>query len=143
MRYRKRTSCTCLNSSTILIQQDSYLQGLREIKPIERQRPTPGISENMMKSKKHSVFYHLSYNGENIKVCMNTILTLYSVTTKRLRKISGLVACGKSPNDMWGKNPKGNVVSSEICQKMKEHIECFPTKVSHYTGKPIPTYMAT
>jgi hypothetical protein len=123
-------------------QQDSFLQGLMEIKPIERRRPKEGTPENQTKGKRHSIFYHLSDRGENIQVCKNAILKLYSITSKRLRRISDLLSEGKTPKDLRGKNPKGNAIPVTTCQKMKDHIECFPTKISHYTGKPI-TYLSS
>lgn len=122
-------------------QQDSHLQGLMEIKPIERSRPRAGTVKENTKGKKHSIKYNFSTNGKKIHVCKKAILVLYSISNKRLRRISTLLAVGKSPKDMRGTNLKTHAIPGETCQNIKDHIESFPTKMSHYTGQPI-TYLS-
>lgn len=121
-------------------QQDSFIQSLMEIKPTKQVRPRPGIPDDKRKSKSFSVKYHLSFKGQNTKVCKKSIEVLYSVTPKRLRRISALLFEGKSPQDQRGFNPKAHTMPGEICANIRDHIESFPTKTSHYT-KPI-TYLS-
>ncbi|KAL3290581.1 hypothetical protein HHI36_024250 [Cryptolaemus montrouzieri] len=44
---------------------------------------------------------------------------------------------GKSPIDKRGCHPKANTVPPEVCQKIHEHIFCFPRNKTHYAGKDI------
>lgn len=115
-------------------QQDTYLQGLMEIKTIARPRGRLDANDNRAKSKKYSVFYNISSKGHRIPVCKNALLTIFKISTKRLRRISSLLAEGKSPRDMRGKNLKSHAIENEVCDLIRGHISSFPLKSSHYTG---------
>lgn len=41
----------------------------------------------------------------------------------------------KSPHDLRGTHVKPNVIPGEICQKISNHINSFPKKSTHYSGR--------
>ena len=99
-----------------------------EIKPIERSRPRAGTVKENTKSTKHSIIYHLSTKGKRIPVCKKKNLILYSISNKRLRRLSSLLAVGKSSKDIRNTNLKTHAIPGETCQIIKDHIYVSPQK---------------
>lgn len=114
-------------------QPDTYLQGLMEIQPVASLPPDTATLPEKINSQKHTVVYHLTQNGRNIPVSEKCILAFYTVTNKRLRRISNLLSVEKLPKDLHGNTSNTYNVNLEKFQRMKDHIECLPTKGSHYT----------
>ena len=65
----------------------------------------------------------------------NAFLSLYGIKVKRVRRLRQQAILGESPKDMRGKNDKGNALPEETKRKMKEHIERFDVKESHYAQR--------
>lgn len=82
-----------------------------------------------------SYYHFLSVNGKKIKVCLHTFLTVHAISADRLRRIKKLLCSNDIPQDKRGKHPKGNAISDEVQGLIREHINLFPTKQSHYSGR--------
>nr|CAI5819417.1 unnamed protein product [Callosobruchus analis] len=95
-------------------EQDIYLQGMIEAVTIKQRR---------------------KLNGKKIKVCRNVFLTVHGVSAERMKRIKKLLSLNEIPCDRRGKHPKGNAISEDIRQLIKNHINLFPVKQSHYSGR--------
>ena len=113
-------------------EQDIFLQGLVVILEVKQRRLRPG-DKNKPKSKS---FKYYSFKGTSkVGICVKAFLNLYAITYKRIRRINNLSSQGKSPNDLRGKMASANTFSEEIRNCVKEHIQSFPTNISHYSGR--------
>lgn len=72
---------------------------------------------------------------KRIQVCHSAFLSLHGVTKKRVYRICNLLSRSKVPCDKRGKSKSANSISPQTCEIIKEHIELFPVKISHYSGK--------
>lgn len=68
------------------------------------------------------------------EVCLRAFLSLHSITIKRVIRIRNLKVLGKSPKDLRGQHVK-KTLSSDTKLFVRQHIESFPQKESHYSGK--------
>ncbi|XP_050298633.1 LOW QUALITY PROTEIN: uncharacterized protein LOC126737679 [Anthonomus grandis grandis] len=113
-------------------EQDIFLQSLVDMMEVKQRRPRPG-DKNIPKLKS---FKYYSFKGSSkVEICVTAFLNLYAITYKRIRRINTLSSQGKSPNDLRGKMPRANTFSEEIRNCVKEHIQSFLTKISHYSGR--------
>lgn len=104
--------------------------GLMEAKPVARRRKS---SENCVKSVTFA--YSVVKQGGRIPVCKKAFLSLHVISNSRLQRINQFVKEGKVPIDLRGKhNNRPHVLNSEYIVKIKEHIESFPCKISHYSS---------
>ncbi|XP_025411474.1 uncharacterized protein LOC112684264 [Sipha flava] len=115
-------------------QQDLFLQSLIEVLKVQRHRPrkitNPRVNEFSFK--------YFVYVGEFKKmVCLNAFLSLHSVSMKRIKRLRDLTIHGKSPKDQRGLHSASNALSGETKVLMQNHIDSFPTKISHYSGKEV------
>nr|CAI5865121.1 unnamed protein product [Callosobruchus analis] len=112
--------------------QDVFLQGLLTVANIQRRRPR--VQEGN-KSKAH-VFKYFVYKGTaNIEVCLNAFTSVFAATRSRVRRLKDLAIHGKSPKDLRGKNPSVNKLGEHGRTAVRQHIESFPVKISHYSNK--------
>lgn len=73
--------------------------------------------------------------AENVKaVCREAFASLHGVGTKRIRRVSLLMAQGTTPKDKRGKHNNHHFISDACRQKVDDHIRKFPFRVSHYAG---------
>lgn len=114
-------------------EQDIFLQTLIDKSDIKQRRPR---KENATQRQNAFQFYVLKQT-DKLKVCKKAFISLYGITEARVRRLCDLLNEGKSPIDKRGCHPKANTVPPEICQKIHEHILCFPRKKTHYAGKDI------
>lgn len=118
-------------------EQDTFLQGLIESKPVERHRKRVA-DENKTKPKVASFKYHIINNHERIPVCKQAFLNMYSISNFRVQRLNLLLVNGESPKDMRGKhNNRPTSITEDLRVKIKRHIESFPYKTSHYATKNI------
>nr|CAD7409591.1 unnamed protein product [Timema poppensis] len=120
------------NDFTSKDEQDIFLQGLIEVRPIARRRSHGPVEKK--KPRKSGFCYHVLNGGTRVPVCKKALINLLNIGEKRIRRISGLLLEGRSPRDGRGLNPKSHSIPGEIVELVKNHIECFPTKQSHYSG---------
>ncbi|XP_046684818.1 uncharacterized protein LOC124370567 [Homalodisca vitripennis] len=119
-------------------QQDLFLQSLIDVNDIKHRRPrTEDARTNCA-----AFTYHVMVGTDRVQVCFKAFLSLHSVTKKRVERIRALKMFGKSPVDKRGLHVKKSM-SEETKLKIREHIESFPTKESHYLGRPIKYLDAT
>nr|CAI5850995.1 unnamed protein product [Callosobruchus analis] len=118
-------------------QQDTYLMGLMEVKPIARRRKS---SRNCVKTATFS--YWISQHGRRKRVCKKAFLRLHAISNSRLQRLNKLLREGRTPVDLRGKhNIRRHVLPLEVTAKIKEQIESFPTKISHYSSKKTIKYL--
>lgn len=122
-----------LHNMTNKTEQDIYIQSLMEINQIERERPRPGSATG--KPKAFSVNYYILHNGKRTKVCKNGFMKTYGYTTKQCYRLSHLLQLNETPTDKRGQNVSGNSIPGSVLARLRAHVESFPTKVHHYTGK--------
>lgn len=53
-------------------------------------------------------------------------LSVHGISPDRVRRLCKLLSEGKSPRDLWGKNPPGNAKPGEIIKAIEDHIASFP-----------------
>lgn len=118
---------------TTKVEQDIFIQSLMEVSPVERERSRPGSSSE--KPKAFSVSYSILHNGKRTKVCKNGFMTTYGYTPKQCYRLSHLLQVNEIPTDNRGKNVSGNAIPGSVLTRLRAHVESFPTKTHHYTGK--------
>lgn len=112
-------------------EQDIHLQGLIEPCDVTRHRPRGETSGKREKSFKYFVL-----NGDSrVDICYSAFLSIYGISDKRVRRLRDLLLLGKSPQDLRGKNTSGNAMPATEILNVKEHIQSFPVKDSHYSGR--------
>jgi hypothetical protein len=114
-------------------EHDTFLQGLIELKPIQRRRPR---SEESVKSTPTNFAYHVLKNSDRVLVCKQAFMSLHAISHIQVQRLTTLLAAGQSPKDLRGlHNNRPRAISDTIVLKIKEHIESFPLKTSHYSAK--------
>lgn len=98
---------------------------------VQRRRARVQVG-NKPKSK---TFKYFAWKGSSkIEVCLKAFSSIYSVTLSRVRRIKDLAVLGKSPRDLRGQNPSGNKFGEDVQLAVRNHIESFPVKLSHYAN---------
>lgn len=69
------------------------------------------------------------------KSCECVFLSIHAIGRERLKRLKKLLLAGETPKDKRGKNIKGNIVNAETRELIRNHINTFPVKESHYSGK--------
>lgn len=64
-------------------------------------------------------------------------MSLYGVTSERVRRLCNLLKQKKLPSDQRGRRPSKLAISGEICKQIEDHIKSFPLKVSHYGSEQV------
>lgn len=129
-------------------EQDHFFQSLIEALPVKtkrsRLRPTEdnGAAE-MQPRPSHSVDHASSFNffvmvgKSRIKVCKKAFLSLHGIGEKRVRRLKELLLMGKSPRDLRGQQNNRKTFPKDFTDMIKDHINSFPVKTSHYASKEI------
>lgn len=84
----------------------------------------------------YSFKYHAMVSVAQTEVCLKAFLSLHAVTKKRVERIRNLKICGMSPTDKRGCHVK-KAFTEATKLHIRQHIESFPTKESHYLGRPL------
>lgn len=103
-----------------------------ELEPIARQRPRSDGEKS--KPKSFNVKYSIQLNGVRTRVCKSAFIDTYSYSKNQLERLSHLLQRNKTPEDKRGKGQSGNAIPESVNSKLREHIDSFPTKVSHYSN---------
>lgn len=118
-------------------EQDTFLQGLIEAKPVARRRKRI-VDQNKIQPKTAVFHYFIKKNEERLPVCKQAFMNLYAISHFRVQRLTLLLNRGESPKDMRGKhNNRPSSVTAESRNKIKSHIESFPYKISHYATKEV------
>lgn len=113
--------------------QDIYLQGLLEVVNIKKK--SKPLNPDNSKAKTCSFHHYVPIDGKRRKVCQKAFLSLFDVSIKRLKRLKCLLRQNLTPYDKRGKNIKGNAISEEDNVLLRQHIESFPVKETHYSNK--------
>lgn len=114
-------------------EQDIFLQGLIEIYDVNRKRPR----SEKARINQNSFKYNVLIDNMKQEVCLNAFLSLYAIPVKRVRRIRNLAVTGKSPCDNRGKCPSSNALDIQTLDLVRDHIQSFPVKESHYSCKQV------
>ncbi|KAJ8883401.1 hypothetical protein PR048_015244 [Dryococelus australis] len=110
--------------------QDIFLQGLIDIQDIKRRyarKELPRVNTAGCK-------YHLLVGSSQVIVRLKAFISGFGVTTKMVRRMTKLKQAGETPQDKRGKSVSYSLPRTTKL-KVKEHIESFPFKESHYCGE--------
>nr|CAI5853397.1 unnamed protein product [Callosobruchus analis] len=110
------------------------LQGLIEVKPIARRR---GRLQDSVKPKSASFQYFILESSRmRTAVCKQGLMSVYAVTHIQIQRLTTLLVAGESPRDLRGRhNNRLRPKSDELLVKIREHIERFPRKTTHYASQ--------
>ncbi|CAH1968729.1 unnamed protein product [Acanthoscelides obtectus] len=114
-------------------QQDICLQGLIEVRSIQRRRARVEVGTKA----KSNTFEYTFKGSDKIEVCLKAFISVYGITLGRVRRLKDLAVLGKSPRGLRGKNPSGNQLGEELQFAVREHIQSFPVKLSHYANREV------
>lgn len=117
-------------------EQDTYLIGLIERLDVARHRPKSPHSKEFSSSFK----YFAIKDSERVEVCRNAFISLHAVSNKVVYRLTQILAKGEQPIDMRGKHYNHNKMSNDVLVKVKEHIDSYPKKTSHYSST-VVTYL--
>ncbi|CAG9814596.1 unnamed protein product [Phaedon cochleariae] len=113
-------------------QQDLFIQGLKDVHSIKRRRPrkdSPSLNPASFK-------YHVMLGSTRVEVCPKAFTSVMDITTKRVRRVRELKQEGKTPQDKRGRFVSYSL-PLDVKMKVREHINSFPLKESHYSGHKI------
>lgn len=116
-------------------EQDIYLQGLIEAHDVKRRSKPKDENTAPAKQKSCSFFHYVYIDGQKRKVCQNAFISLHGIGLKRLKRIKSLLQRNSTPHDKRGTNPKKNAIPEEENILIRQHIESFPIKETHYSNK--------
>lgn len=105
--------------------------GLVDVVNVKQRRPR---KESTLHSS--SFKYHLLIGTTRKQVCLNAFSRALDVGEKRIRRLRELKSKGKTPFDKRGRHISYTLPNATKA-KVREHIESFPLKESHYSGKKI------
>lgn len=112
-------------------EQDIYLQGLLEVTTVGTKRKRSGTG----REKQRSFLHFISVKGTKIKVCLGAFLGIHGISKARVKRLKLLLANGETPKDKRGQNPRANAIKEKDREEVRNHIQSFPVKESHYSGK--------
>lgn len=125
------------------------MQGLIDVTDVKRRRPrsaqcesekqeTVSVtgSDRVISGNQKSFQYYIIINHERVQVCIRAFLSIFCISEKRVRRIRELKIAGKPVKDLRGKHTSF-ALDVDVKIKMHEHIQSFPYKISHYSGKEI------
>lgn len=114
---------------------DTYLLGLIETKAIQRRRKR---SEESKKPRSSNFSYFILHKSERVPVCKQAFMSIHGVSHIQVQRLTTLLVTEKSPRDLRGlHNNRPQAKSEDVIAKIRDHIESFPLKVSHYSTKTI------
>ncbi|CAH1968225.1 unnamed protein product [Acanthoscelides obtectus] len=115
-------------------ERDTFLQGLIEVTTISRRR---GRVQANAKPKSASFKYSiLESSGNRVAVCKRAFMSIYGVSHMQIQRLTTLLVTGASPRDLRGlHNNRPRSKSDEVLIRIREHIERFPRKSTHYSSR--------
>lgn len=113
-------------------EQDIFLQSLLQVKDIKKRRPR--LLENN-KRRLCSFNYFIKVHDAKKRVCKKLFMSIYSIKNKALFRLQQLLQQGKIPQDQRGKQQNQKIIPVDVILQVKNHIESFPVKQSHYSSK--------
>ncbi|KAJ8881308.1 hypothetical protein PR048_017789 [Dryococelus australis] len=119
-----RCICSTIN------EHDIFLQGLIDIQDIKRRR----ARKESPRGNTASFKYHLLAGSSQVNACLKALVSGFGVMTKSVRRITKLKQAGNSPKDKRCKFVSYSLPRTTKL-KVREHIQSFPLKESHYCGK--------
>ncbi|CAG9763718.1 unnamed protein product [Ceutorhynchus assimilis] len=110
--------------------QDSYLGALIDVKKVVRRRKTTEVEKKI-----YSYYYHVKVGPKSVKVCRTAFCSLHGIHKSRVLRICHSRASGSLlEKDKRGKHQnRPNKVPDEVVATVKNHIESFPARESHYS----------
>lgn len=118
-------------------EQDIYIQCLMELHSVQRKRSRLEICTEPAKPKSVQVKYFVTYQTKKQMICKSAFLSVFDITKKRCERLIFLSKNNQCPQDMRGKNVRGNALGGKIITDIHSHLESFPVKLSHYTVKEV------
>lgn len=106
--------------------------GLIDVGEVKQRRPR----EDSGSVKSASFKYHLLIGSKRTKVCLKAFCSAFDIGEKRVRRLRDLKCKGKTVCDKRGRHISFSLPENTKA-KVREHIESFPLKDSHYSGKKI------
>lgn len=106
-----------------------------EVKSVNRKRPNQNPQSTKSNPREFSVIYKVKFDGTDTQVCKQCFLSIFAVTSKRCFRLSRLLQQNITPTDKRGQNTSGNAIPGDTIVKIRDHIDSYPVKKSHYTGK--------
>lgn len=109
-------------------EQDIYLQGLMDLRPIKKRRNVVKIDRG-----KEIIYFIKTADATKLRVCRKAFESLHAITTSRVKRLVTLLKNNAVPKDMRGRTPGSRrCMEGSVVQLIKEHIESYPVKVTHY-----------
>nr|CAH7759427.1 unnamed protein product [Callosobruchus chinensis] len=98
-------------------EQDTFLQGLMEARPIKRHRKRIAESASHRSS---SFDYFIMHHNKRVSVCKSAFMSLYAVSHFRIQRLNTLLCAGQSPRDLGGQHHnRPYAIKDEWLQKIK------------------------
>lgn len=117
-------------------ESDTFLMGLINRCDVARHRPKDDKSKPI-----ESSFTYCALKGNTkVQVCRKAFVNLHALSNKSLQRLTTLLNSGKSPVDRRGQHGKQPRKPDDIIIKIRDHIESYPKKMSHYASQTV-TYL--
>lgn len=105
-------------------------------KSLIRRRQRSEVDGADAKPRASNFAYFVIKNEFCISVCKQAFMSLHAISHIQVQRLTSIILSGKSSKDKRGKhNNRPSKIKDEFIVKMKEHIESFPVKTSHYSSK--------
>ncbi|KAK3883277.1 hypothetical protein Pcinc_012406 [Petrolisthes cinctipes] len=118
--------------------QNSYLQKHIKSQPVKRRRK-PKDANNPGPHRSCTLTYTLSHAATTYSVCKKAFLSILALgRTRIVSALNSMTATGKSTPDMRGQHKPPNAVPIESARLASDHIDSFPTVMSHYSRAKSP-----
>ncbi|XP_050314683.1 uncharacterized protein LOC126749093 [Anthonomus grandis grandis] len=111
--------------------QDSYLSSLITVSQIKRRRKN---NLNINPQRNYTYKYKLRKGAFELPVCKQALCLIHGIGKKRLERIASHLTANVTPvQDKRGKHgDRPNMIPKFLRKQVREHIESFPNKISHY-----------
>lgn len=113
-------------------QQDMFIHGLIDVHSVKQRRPrkdSPRLNTASFK-------YNLLHGCTRVEVCLKAFTSVLDISTRRVRRVRELKQGGKTAEDKRGRFVSYSLPLA-VKIKVREHINSFPLKESHYSGEKI------
>ncbi|PSN43920.1 hypothetical protein C0J52_03660 [Blattella germanica] len=107
-----------------------FLQSLIDISDVKQRRPR----KESHRVNSASFKYHHIVGVARREVCVRAFYSVFDINEARVRRIRQLKLVGKVPEDKRGRGVTFSL-PTKIKDLIREHIDSFPLKESHYLGK--------
>lgn len=116
-------------------EQDAYLHSLISASKVKRYRPRNTAEGSKKKPHGACYDYHVSTTLGKYTVYKKAFGSIHGIKPDRIRRLCNLVSQGKVPVDNRGKSTPANAKPGHVIQAIREHIESYPQKITHYGNK--------